>query len=92
MLSRPRLGLVAPMTSKMIDCPECDGEGSFEHECNCELCDISSEECQECDGTGKVEVDVDTGDKIIPWSEKTTSLRLELWNGGQPLPADRIRA
>lgn len=34
-------------------CIDCDGTGELDHSCNCEYCNVpSQEQCEECDGTG----------------------------------------
>jgi hypothetical protein len=51
------------------ECCECDGEGTVEHECDCEYCYIDHEgKCEECDGSGEVEpymVPCDCSDKTV---------------------------
>ena len=31
------------------ECQNCDGQGQRDHECDCEYCDISTEQCDYCD-------------------------------------------
>lgn len=36
-------------------CEACDGEGVFDHDCDCELCREDYEDCMECGGMGSVD-------------------------------------
>lgn len=35
-----------------VKCPDCEGEGVVDHECDCLLCNVQEEDCGECDGEG----------------------------------------
>jgi len=35
-------------------CPECNGTGESQHECDCDFCDIANEGCAECGGDGVI--------------------------------------
>lgn len=37
------------------DCANCDGMGDVEHDCDCEKCEIQTDECDVCDGDGKLD-------------------------------------
>lgn len=36
-------------------CKFCNGEGTFDHDCDCELCEEGYEDCEKCAGTGIVD-------------------------------------
>jgi hypothetical protein len=38
---------------EVTECQDCDGSGEIDHECDCDLCDETSEECEACDGEGE---------------------------------------
>lgn len=34
------------------NCPECEGNGRIDHDCDCEFCKQNHEDCNNCNGTG----------------------------------------
>lgn len=46
------------LAGNLLRCPECDGEGTIQCDCDCPHCD-REEECDACDGSGQRLPEVD---------------------------------
>ena len=59
------------LLGKKIKCPDCDGEGSSGHHCDCEHCE-TDQECDSCEGQCHI---IYSGDEEIPELSAKTYFR-----------------